>query len=102
MLKKYIPFFILFASLCCYGQFVTTITKLNSEVTDNRNIRVYVPISVDVVRSNGIIVEISMYITNVVQTATEIDLNVYDLFYTTNLVEIIKNYEVGRPSTTQN
>ena len=44
----------------------------------------------------------SMYITNVVQTAREIDLNVYDLFYTTNLIEIIKNYEVGRPSTTKN
>lgn len=86
----YIPFFILLTSLYCNGELILTTTILNSDVTDSRNIRTLVPLSVDILRTNGIIMELTLNITNVVQDAKEIDLNVYDIFYTTNLTELPK------------
>ena len=91
---RYIPFFILLTSLYCYGELILTTTILNSDVTDSRNVRSYVPLSVDILRTNGIIMELILNITNVVQDAKEIDLNVYDIFYTTNLIELPKTNSV--------
>lgn len=91
---RYIPFFILLTSLYCYGELILTTTILNSDVTDSRNVRSYVPLSVDILRTNGIIMELILNITNVVQDAKEIDLNVYDIFYTTNLTELPKTNSV--------
>lgn len=91
---RYIPFFILLTSLYCYGELILTTTILNSDITDSRNVRTYVPLSVDILRTNGIIMELTLNITNLVQDAKEIDLNVYDIFYTTNLTELPKTNSV--------
>jgi len=91
---RYIPFFILLTSLYCYGQLVLTTTICNSYVINTGDTRTYLPLSIDILRTNGIIIELTLNITNVAQDVKEIDLNVYDIFYTTNLTELPKTNSV--------
>jgi hypothetical protein len=70
------------------AQTVTNTAILYSSVTQADNtIAPSVPIPITIVRTNGRIVELSLNISNVSQNAQKINLRVYELIYTTNVVE---------------
>ena len=69
------------------AQVVTNTAVLSSIVTQSDNTTVPIQIPVDVVRTNGRIAELRVNISNVASNAKLINLRVYELIYTTNVVE---------------
>lgn len=69
------------------AQVVTNTAVLSSIVTQSDNTTVPIQIPVDVVRTNGRIAELRLNISNVASNAKLINLRVYELIYTTNVVE---------------
>jgi len=70
-----------------YSQVVTNTATLYSNITQADNSIITVPIPITIVRTNGRIAELSLNISNVSQNAQKINLRVYELIYTTNVVE---------------
>jgi hypothetical protein len=86
LLKWFIA--LLFLIVNINAQVVTNTATLYSSVTQADNTVVpSVPIPITIVRTNGRIAEISLNIGNVSQNAKQINLRVYELIYTTNVVE---------------
>jgi hypothetical protein len=86
LLKLFIA--LLFLIVNINAQVVTNTATLYSSVTQADNTIVpSVPIPITIVRTNGRIAEISLNIGNVSQNAKQINLRVYELIYTTNVVE---------------
>jgi hypothetical protein len=86
---RWIKFLIisLFFVINLYSQVVTNTATLYSNVTQADNSIITVPIPITIVRTNGRIAELSLNISNVSQNAQKINLRVYELIYTTNVVE---------------
>ncbi len=79
---------LLFLIVNINAQVVTNTAVLYSTVTQADNSVVpSVPIPVTIVRTNGKIAELSLNISNVSQNAKIVNLRVYELIYTTNVVE---------------
>ena len=91
-MKFYIQYIValLFLIVNINAQVVTNTAVLYSTVTQADNTLLpSVPISITVVRTNGKISELSLNISNVSQNAKFINLRVYELIYTTNVVETV-------------
>lgn len=72
------------------SQTITNTATLNGSFSEPNGQSVTVSIPVDIVRSNGKILELHLNISNVTQTATTLNLRVYELLYTSNVVETPK------------
>ena len=80
---------LLFLIVNINAQVVTNTATLYSNVTQADNSVITVPIPITIVRTNGRIAELSLNISNVSQNAQKINLRVYELIYTTNVVETL-------------
>jgi len=93
------------STLQTFSQTITNTATLYGTFNEANGQTIPVSIPVDIVRSNGKIQELQLNISNVTQTATSLNLRVYELLYTTNIVESPKTNPpivVNPPTTTTN
>lgn len=88
-MKFYIKYIValLFLIININAQVVTNTAVLHSTVTQSNNSTIPVSIPVEIVRTNGRIAELRLNISNVAANAKFVNLRVYELIYTTNVVE---------------
>lgn len=79
-----------FVTTQTFSQTITNTATLYGKFSEPTGQSVSVSIPVDIVRSNGKILELHLNISNVTQTATTLNLRVYELLYTSNVVETPK------------
>ena len=78
---------LLFLIVNINAQVVTNTAVLYSSITQADNTIVSVPIPIEVVRTDGKVAELRLNIGNVSASAKLLNLRVYELIYTTNVVE---------------
>ena len=88
-MKFYIKYIValLFLIININAQVVTNTAVLHSTVTQSDNSTIPVSIPVEIVRTNGRIAELRLNISNVAANAKFVNLRVYELIYTTNVIE---------------